>query len=243
MAIFRKYRQSTSSRMEVDDSYFISISDLMASLIFFFIITIVVLIINYQTAIKAHEDKSVEILKSLQFDFQKEGVLVTVDEEQRVMRLPEKVLFRTGHYTLTAEGKKNVKMLGEKLFEHIVKNQNIIDAVFIEGHADKQPWPGQDEFGSEMENLSLSVKRAVGTYGYLKKNHPELCELKNTKGQRILNVSGYGQYRPVDPTKKRRANREDRRIEIRFVMTPAESLLRETESQEARDNQPGRDDI
>jgi chemotaxis protein MotB len=69
--------------------------------------------------------------------------------------------------------------------------------------------------------LKLSTERAGNTYAELTKVRSEIESLKNSEGQPLLSVSGYGEKRPVPESKDNdtSAHRQmNRRIELRIIM-------------------------
>jgi hypothetical protein len=58
------------------------------------------------------------------------------------------------------------------------------------------------------------------TYRAISKDQPELVELRNQVGQPLFSVSGYGAGRPVVSHDEPTADPRNRRIDLRFIMTP-----------------------
>jgi outer membrane protein OmpA-like peptidoglycan-associated protein len=98
--------------------------------------------------------------------------------------------FASGH--LTAKGKK--EMANYALFLKQNPNLNIT----IEGHT--------DESGSNQNNYQLGMKRAQSVWK----------ELKKSGVQNSMNVTSYGEERPIDPAKTKSAYAKNRRVELRI---------------------------
>ena len=230
-------------RTNSSENYQGSISDLMSALVFIFIITIVMFIIEFTDATekknKALEEyKDVteargQFLKELKKSLEQSGVNVTIDYENGILRLPESALFESGSWTLKKGGSRAVRGLGKNIkrllnckktnIENLCdKNTLKVEAVFIEGHSDEV------RLGPRLkkrvgDNLNLSVRRAVATY-WLMKN--DVDTLKNQNGKSLFSVAGYGSQRPLakpQSFKKRSVRlkylKRNRRIDLRFIMS------------------------
>lgn len=226
--------------------YLISVSDMMSGLLFVFIITLFAFVINFQdailrleitnTALEGNKVMRKDLLKDIQNQLVNEHILVEVDNENGVMRLSEnEIQFQQGEDILDEQYLHNLELISAKLAsilpcysanppqemiaQGICLDRMVgkIDSIFIEGHTDDKPvnrWTVK----RFKNNLELSAFRAIYTYQKMIAFQPVLNELLNSNGQRIFSFSGYGKERPlpgVDP-----ANGRNRRIDIRFIMTP-----------------------
>ncbi|AOW52317.1 Outer membrane protein and related peptidoglycan-associated (lipo)proteins [Legionella pneumophila] len=211
-----------------DESYFASFTDMLVGIIFIFIILLMIVANNFQSATKKvteiNESRD-KILKEIEQSLKQEGVSVTIDIEQGVLRLPESILFGVDQYQVNEEGKIALSKLAsvlekylpcmavtEEKFKSQCESLNLtsrdgLDAVFIEGHTDST--------GSSEHNWYLSARRAISVFNELIDAKPLLnVGLKNINGIPILNVSGYEARRPIDPNNLS----VNRRIELRFIM-------------------------
>ena len=92
--------------------YLVSVSDLMSGLLFVFIITLMVFVINFheQKSQKERETKSLrsiqadltdakqarkELLEDLQKSLKQNGVKVRIDTEKGILHVPEDILFES----------------------------------------------------------------------------------------------------------------------------------------------------
>ncbi|MDW3048244.1 OmpA family protein [Vibrio sp. Vb1554] len=231
--------------------YLISVSDMMSGLLLIFIITLVAFIINFQDAIQKQNEvtetrKEVvrkltnteqvrnELLQTLKDRLAKEKIEVEIDKHHGVLRLTEKaVLFKTAADTLSDHYTNNLKIISSVLNKvipcyagnppndfsctNLSQTRGKIDAIFIEGHTDNVPMRS-----SRMkDNWELSANRAIAAYRLVVPNSV-LEDLRNTSGQPIFSVSGYGEGRPVDGHNHSKPTPDDanRRIDLRFIMTP-----------------------
>ena len=89
---------------ELDESYFVSMTDIMVGLLFIFILIIMYFAFQLKSQTEAQENYAQtatnhrsEILMEIKDHLEKEGVLnVRIDTEQGILRLPEGVLFASG---------------------------------------------------------------------------------------------------------------------------------------------------
>jgi flagellar motor protein MotB len=219
---------------EEEESYFVSMADMMVGLLFVFIILLLYFALQFRQTthdISNADDSRAAILQRLDGALRARGLQVSIDPDAGVLRLPEDVLFDTGQSALNARGQKAVQILGEALATVLpcytyprpagcpVSRQHI-DSIFVEGHTDSDPLAGQ---GVIHDNLDLSVLRATNTYRALLATTPGLGVMRNRPAgqgvpQPVLSVSGYGADRPVAPGDTPDAKRRNRRIDLRFLM-------------------------
>jgi flagellar motor protein MotB len=113
-------------------NYLVSVSDLMSGLLFLFIITLMVFVINF------HEEKSKkeietkklqtiqndltdakevrkELLEDLQKSLSQQGVKVRIDTERGILRIPESILFESGKAQFNSEAESTLRKLAKIL--------------------------------------------------------------------------------------------------------------------------------
>jgi chemotaxis protein MotB len=231
--------------------YLISISDMMAGLLFIFIITLVAFIINFQDAIQKQKEVTrtqteivkrftnldqtrTELLQLLKLRLQKENILVEIDTKHGVLRLTENaVQFETASSSLDEQNEANLKTIGAVLnavipcyssnpptfqdCEGFDKSNGKIDSIFVEGHTDNVPMNSY----KFKDNWDLSASRAITAYRLLIPD-TVLNQIVNTNLQPIFSVSGYGEGRPVEGHNYTypKSDPTNRRIDLRFIMTP-----------------------
>lgn len=175
-----------------------------------------------------------ELLLNMKDELERQNIIVEVDTQHGVLRLTEQaVLFETAKDSLDETSQRNLEVIGAvmsrilpcysskppegELCEGMETYKGMLDSVFVEGHTDNVPinsWKYKN-------NWVLSAQRAISAYSYLVPN-TILENMGNASSQPIFSVSGYGDGRPVeghkysDPT----ADPTNRRIDIRFIMTP-----------------------
>ena len=233
---------------EISENYLASVSDMMSGLIFFFILVLLVFVINYRQATGELTDTLEvrdEILFQIRALLERDGVRVQVGEG--LLRLPESILFPLGSAELTAEGQRALRSLARALSTVLPcyvggrddplppgcpagARRGKLDAVFIEGHTDSLPLRDNALYA---DNWELSTARARRTYQALVTVAPELDRLRNFAGQPLLSIAGYADRRPVAPNDTDANRQLNRRIDVRLIMaspTLAEVPTRERPS-------------
>lgn len=224
--------------------YFASMTDLMLGLLFVFIIMLMAFALNLHEAERkmssatrelseAHEARR-EMLHDIASLLQ--GHLpVTVDEENGTLQLGSDILFPKGSAETYPDALPKLRTLGAALdlvlpcyavagdgrlpARCAAKHKGRLEAVYIEGHTDTAPI----RTSHFQNNWELSAARASETLDALIESSGALGELKNDRGERLIGVSGYGEYRPVDRTATEEGMKKNRRIELRFIMVSPES--------------------
>lgn len=234
------------SRAEEDqESYFVSMSDMLVGLLFIFIVLLAYFALTFRettAALTGANETRKEILLKLKERIEKKlpGLIVQIDSETGVLRLPDSILFESGAFEVSKGGKEAIAVVAGELlavlpcYTHSVEGgpkcqgqmaQHKIDALLIEGHTDTDRLSGG---GPLQDNLDLSALRATRTFKAITQSQPGLEMLVNRAGSEtvpILGVAGYGELRPVpdkqgsiDEIKKR-----NRRIDLRFLMVTPRS--------------------
>jgi flagellar motor protein MotB len=228
----------------IESGNLISVSDVMAGLLFVFMITLVAFIINFQEAIDRQEaiNNSLtnldqlrsEMLDEIQSRLMREGVRVEIDDQHGVLRLTEDALtFESASASLRPDQLPNLEkirvVLEEVLPCYSAQPDAVIptgldclptqtgklDSTFIEGHTDNVP------IGADIDrNWELSAQRAIYTYRELIERSAVLSTLVNIRAEPLFSVSGYGYQRAVIPHEFPTNEPQNRRIDLRFIMAP-----------------------
>jgi len=156
---------------EDEESYFISMTDVVIGLLFIFIIMLMFFAMRFQEAthtqneatqkqnkliddLTGSETTRSNILQNIGSFLQKKGINVTIITDEGILRLPEEILFGRSSWELNAKGVEALKSLGEALDQvlpcytigtksrqdNCPKTKAKIEAIFIEGHADSDPF-------------------------------------------------------------------------------------------------------
>ncbi|MEZ5936171.1 MAG: OmpA family protein [Alphaproteobacteria bacterium] len=226
------------------ESYFVSMTDLMIGLLFIFIIMLMSFAINYREAEQRHQqtnerltdnqDTVEYILGELEQSLENQGIEVSIDPDKGVLRLPESILFESGQAKLTKEGKQAVGALAIALEPFVTRFASVVgsgegdseesasdadyhgrlEAVLIEGHTDSEPVWG----GEFRSNWDLSTARAIATFTALEQAAAIIGQAVNDRSEKLVGVSGYGEHRPVASNDHAAGRRANRRIDLRFLM-------------------------
>jgi len=221
-----------------EESYFVSMTDLMVGLVFVLIVMLVYFAMQFhRTTVELTDTKTrrTELLHRLQARLHAEHLDVSVDADAGVLRLPEAVLFAKGSAEVTAAGQAALAKVGAALEAELPcytkagrlprscpQTKTGLESVLIEGHSDSDP------IASGRDNWNLSTDRAVNTYRSLINSTPDLSNIRNARlkandAQPVLGVSGYGPTRPLVPETSEAAKARNRRIDIRFLMATPEA--------------------
>lgn len=222
------------------ESYFVSMTDMLVGMLFLFIIMLMFFAMKFneaalkkidtvQTLISAEETRG-KILEDIRKAMMDQGVVVEIDLENGILRLPEKILFDRNKSVLSACGQEAVVSLSKALFfvlpcytasaaEHRDGCGNVrhqVESVFVEGHTDSD--------GDDTLNWNLSFQRSLATYQFMVGANPELATLMNHSRQAIISLAGYGKQRPVKANDNDDNKRQNRRIDIRFIMSTPRAI-------------------
>lgn len=224
------------SRRREEESYFVSMTDMMVGLLFVFIIMLMYFALQYKDSAEellTADATRADILEELKESLKRDGVEVQIDTETGVLRLPDDVLFKRGEVNPKPAGVDALKKLARAL-ERIIPCYAVnptpgavrpasclpathsIELLYVEGHTDSTPIyrpPIRD-------NWDLSTERAKITRELLVAEAPVLAELRNTDPgdptyARILSHVGQADSRPVFGATSPDQNR---RIDLRIIM-------------------------
>ncbi len=134
-------------------------------------------------------------------NFEGKGLTVEQRNGKVYVSMENKLLFKSGSWTVGSEGRKAVEQLGDVLAE----NPDI--AILIEGHTDNVPYKGNAQLSG---NWDLSTKRATSIVKILKENASINAE--------NLTAAGRGEFAPIASNDTADGKAKNRRIEI--ILTP-----------------------
>jgi flagellar motor protein MotB len=198
-------------------------------------------ILRLQRESREREEARADLLTRVARELLARGISVRVDEQSGVLRLSEDVPFVTGRADLTERARRTIQVLAEILRQVLPcfasgverrtcdgRDAAILEAVLIEGHTDQQAFAGLTPEQSILENDRLSAARALSVFAELRRLQPALEALRNADGVPLLGLSGYGQRRPVAQGMTEAAFAQNRRIDLRFVLSSrsSEEVLR-----------------
>lgn len=243
-----------------DESYFVSMTDLMVGMLFVFIIILMAFALNLKKQethlgetiddLTAARETRAAMLNDIKHSLEQQGVTVDIDEDNGILRLPEKLLFQRGEYRIQAAGEDALAHLASVLMRTLPCFATVasppvelrcpatrggrLESVLIEGHTDDVPM--RAAAGARIaSNWELSAARAITVYNSLLRFQPVLGLIRNDdtaerEGQRLIGVSGYGENRPAVANRDETSRALNRRIDLRFLMaTPSRQKLGEIE--------------
>lgn len=226
----------------------ISLSDLMAGLLFVFIVIVLVFAYKLNKATEAREDAVKEfrstqairrnMLETIRENLEKHGITdIEINPETGVLSLREGILFPSGSTDLSIGGKEALSILALVLNDVLpcyagsydsvrlpgcadgLANGSL-EAVFVEGHTDSIPVSGANRY---RDNWNLSTARAIAVFSEMTLRQPSLDALKNAASQPLFSISGYSDRRPYSGDRRSNLTENgralNRRIDVRFVMT------------------------
>ena len=216
----------TPTKVDEENPYWISFSDLMSALLVIFILAALALIIELTQKTESIDDSIKELQKAEQVrqdilsevkeELAKQNIEVVIAVNDTVIRIPEETLsFKSGKDLIPDEKIKIVKSIGTTLHTAIMKNERFkyLDTVFIEGHTDS--WLIKSGRYWTKGNWGLSTDRAITVWNLWS----EELELMNHSGENLFSVSGYAATRRVQLIEKTPEQRaKNRRIDIRFTV-------------------------
>ncbi|MDZ7777321.1 MAG: OmpA family protein [Bacteroidales bacterium] len=139
-------------------------------------------------------------------NFEGEGLTVEQKDGKVYLSLEEKLLFRSGSWSVESRGIQAIKQISQVL----EKNPDI--HIMVEGHTDNVPYNGS---GQVKDNWDLSVKRATSIVRIIAEN--------SDVNPSQLTAAGRGEYLPVATNETSEGKAKNRRTEI--ILTPDLSAL------------------
>ena len=217
-----------------ENHFWISISDLMTSLLFVFVLILAYMILEYQDKqniaqqkIEAFE-KNINARSSLLIQLQKnlkdKGINVEINIDEGAMRITKERLFDSAKANIKKSKQWIIKEVAFELLKMMQKPEykKAINTIFIEGHTDNIKLD-KGKCGFRWTNMELSAQRAINTFLLMDKfTNGAFSKLKNQKGESLISYSGYADTRPIkgvsNATKDGRER--NRRIQFFFAVNP-----------------------
>ena len=225
-----------------EESFFVSMTDIMIGLLFIFIIIVVYFAQQIDAKIKSTDDyvattkrQKTLILNKIRNELKGQGVAnVEVDQKQGILRLPEGVLFDSGKFIILPDTKPyDVTIKISKAFHKVLKcsvlqkkNSKLIpqkDNCFL--------WNKEGAFVDSIfieghtdpepyrgGNFLLAARRSTQTYDLMMKTENRLKGFFSPEGKQIFAVSAFGETRPIKPNNSEENKQANRRIDIRVLM-------------------------
>lgn len=163
---------------------------------------------------KALADKVAELNEMKQYQSEFYRAVKTALGDQNSVRadgdrfiVPSDILFPTGSYKLSAEGKKQLRLISDVIRDFESKIPSNVDWIIrVDGHTDKRPVvPGNRAY---RDNMQLSLLRARAVVNEL---------VRDGVSARRLVPSGFGDLHPVELGTDSDAMQKNRRIELQLT--------------------------
>ena len=213
------------SKQEEETSYWLSFSDLMASVLIIFILLFVYNLIAYEESMNETEkmiqeltSTRMKIITMLQEEFDKEDIDIIIDPKTGAIQLNESILFDSGKSQLKDEGKEFAEKFIPIYVKILLGNDEIksqISQIIIEGHT--------DDIGGYLYNLKLSQERSLSVAQFL--INPEFDYMYKNEMEKYLTINGRSYSEPILNSDGSINKDASRRVEIKFRLKEEEVLL------------------
>lgn len=207
-------------------SYWLSISDLMASVLIIFILLFVYKTINSVQAERVKEkiirnitDTKENIIDKLKYELSRENIQVDIDDITGTIKIDEQILFEVNQYSLKEEGKEYLKRVMPIYFKIFLDNENFqnrLEQIIIEGHS--------DDTGSYIYNMDLSQKRAIEVLKYIYITMSIFSEKDIRILEKYITANGKSKANLIFKSNGEVDRFKSRRVEIKFKLKDEEAL-------------------
>ena len=207
-------------------SYWLSISDLMASVLIIFILLFVYKTINSVQAERVKEkiirnitDTKENIIDKLKYELSRENIQVDIDDITGTIKIDEQILFEVDQYSLKEEGKEYLKRVMPIYFKIFLDNENFqnrLEQIIIEGHS--------DDTGSYIYNMDLSQKRAIEVLKYIYITMSIFSEKDIRILEKYITANGKSKANLIFKSNGEVDRFKSRRVEIKFKLKDEEAL-------------------
>lgn len=234
-------RRSPAATAE-EESYFVSLNDLLVGMLFVFIILLMIFALNYQKEeqrlnelLEGRENQRTGLLGRFEEGLNAAGTPVEINEKTGELYLGDSVVFDSGLAELKPEGRKHLRAIAKMLardlpcyggpsgrasFNCSDDAKPILEAVYVEGHTDSQPIHNNQY----RNNWELSSARALTAYQFMTEAEPSLQRIRNaSEVASLFGVSAYADKRPIGENTSEEGRAKNRRISFRFLISPPRS--------------------
>ena len=223
---------NSSASNDEENPYWMSFSDMMASLLVIFMLAAAALMLQLATKSQKVDEQVDEVARAEKL--KQKQIVVEKSDNDTVLHIPESSLrFASGSSDIPETLQNNVREIGNVLYEALnrdIDSQNqakarftLLDTVFIEGHTDNNFYKNPILRG----NWGLSAMRAISVWQFWAEDPNQasngLNAMKNHIGEALFSVSGYGDTRPRNEAKNCEkyddiCHSKNRRIDIRITV-------------------------
>jgi chemotaxis protein MotB len=247
-----EFNLSLFSNSEPSWVYFVVLCDVVMGIAFIFLIALLASSMSQRITLNAVEQENklyaeraqfiaknfearADFLGQVQDALHERGIVVDIDVDNGILRLPEFLLFDSGSAELRSGGSTLLRLVSHQLgallpctTKHL-KNLSCtkdferlyIESIVIEGHTDNHPVI----FSSYRDNWDLSMARAKRAYLELVAGAPHIGNVTNDRGQSLISFSSFADKRPIADNDTEVNRRKNRRIDLRFSLFNPEQAV------------------
>ena len=209
-----------------ETNYWLSIGDLMASILMIFMLLFIVKTIETGRELRKKEEiiegftgLKKNIISKIQKDFEERGIKVDLDPQTGTIKIDDKILFNTGEYLLKPEGKKYLNEFVPIYINLLLNDEQVkkeLSQIIIEGHT--------DDVGSYIYNMELSQKRAFEVIKYI---YDEMPNFKGKEGLKsYITANGRSNIKVLRDESGNIDRDKSRRVEFQFKLKEDETLMK-----------------
>jgi len=180
-----------------------------------------------------HTSSKQELMGSLAQAAEEEGLLVNIDERTAIMRVPgikfvsDMEVGWKSNFSSPREAYKEIRKLGDTLLKVLPcfsgtiepfncdpKTYGSLKLVLVEGHV------APNDFSNDSARaMEVSMRHSFTVQQALMIERKGLKHISNRDGEPVFSISGYGANRPISEKKGNMMHDENRRVDLRFIMS------------------------
>ena len=215
-------RYAHASQPEEQPSFWMSYADIMAGLLFMFILILLYTVYDYRTELESKQQEigrmlgvRKDIIMVLTDEFKDTNLQLEIDTQTGAIRFPGGIFFGVDSYAITEEGKQYLQEFIPRYAKVLLGSEfrDFIAQIIIEGHT--------DDDGSYLYNLELSQNRTLEAAKYILGGDFQF-EYKDVL-QNYLTANGRSFSHPVQ-VNGRIDKARSRRVEFKFRMRDEEMI-------------------
>lgn len=208
---------------EEQPSFWMSYADIMAGLLFIFILILLYTVYDYRTELGNKQEQidrmlglRRDIISTLTNEFKDTNLQLEIDTQTGAIRFPGGVFFAVDSYSITEEGKEYLKEFVPRYVNVILGSRfrDYIAQIIIEGHTDND--------GTYLYNLELSQNRTLEAAKYILGNEFDFTYKDILKT--YLTANGRSFSHPVLTNKGKIDKAKSRRVEFKFRLRDEEMI-------------------
>lgn len=209
---------------EEQPSFWMSYADIMAGLLFVFILILLYTVYDYRTEL-LDKQKEIDrmlglrrdIISALIKEFKDTNLQLEIDSQTGAIRFPGGIFFAVDSYKITQEGKKYLKEFIPRYVIVILDPEfrDYIAQIIVEGHT--------DDDGTYLYNLELSQNRTLEAAKYILGNEFEFTYKDGLKI--FLTANGRSFSHPVMNNQGTIDKTKSRRVEFKFRLRDEEMIM------------------